>query len=254
MNLFLSHFLPKRAGIPVLMYHKVETESADSLTVTVDAFTDQLHWLKKSGYESISLQCFLEVLEGKKHRDELPARPILITFDDGYQSTLTEAAPILAKFDFRATLFATSAYIDEKAPSVFMSADDLETWNQKGHEIALHSHTHPNYGATENSEILSDLKTSLDWFAKNKIKALSALAYPFGARPKEKLRKIELKNTLQQAGVIAAFRIGNKIATWKSLDKKRVDPFEIPRIDIRGDDNLKSFSIKVQKGRIRPFQ
>jgi peptidoglycan/xylan/chitin deacetylase (PgdA/CDA1 family) len=259
MKLYLSHLLPKRAGVPILMYHKVETTSPDSLTVSISDFKSQLLWLKNAGYEAIRLQSFLDVLHGVKKRSELPKRPVLITFDDGYASTLKEASPILKEFGFCATLFATSSFIAgdagaAKPDAPFMTPEDLKIWNQEGHDIALHSHLHPNYRALKNTEIVHDLKANQDWFKAQNIFVLPALAYPYGARPKEPVRNEALKQSLQRQGVVAAFRIGNKIATWSSLRKKHYDRFEIPRIDIRGDDTIASFAIKVQKGRLRPFQ
>ena len=254
MSFLLSHLLKKRTGIPVLMYHKVETTSPDSLTVSTADFENQLKWLKSAGYVSISLQNFLDVLYGKKNRADMPTLSVLITFDDGYLSTLKTAAPLLAKFNFKATLFATSSYVAGPDSSNFMSSNDLLAWQAAGHDLALHSHAHPNYRQIQNSEILEDLNLNRKWFSENNIQAIPVLAYPYGARPKEPARNTDLKTSFKKQGLLAAFRIGNKVVTWKSIVKKEVDPFEIPRIDIRGDDTLKAFSIKVQKGRIRPFQ
>ncbi len=256
MNLLLSHLLPKRAGIPVLMYHKVETNSNDSLTVSISDFKQQLAWLKNEGYQSISLQTFLEVLTGTKRKSELPKRPVLITFDDGYESTLLEASPLLKAQGLTATLFATSSYIEagKEHGSTYLDVNGLKAWQSAGHDLALHSHAHPDYRSLDTVEIIQDLNTAQNWFKQNGITPTPVLAYPFGARPKEKSRIEALKQSLKTNGVIAAFRIGNKIANWSELERQKMDHYEIPRIDIRGDDTMESFAVKVQKGRVRPFQ
>ncbi|MBC7396010.1 MAG: polysaccharide deacetylase family protein [Bdellovibrionales bacterium] len=256
MNLFWAHLLPERRGIPVLMYHKVEECSSDSLTVSVAAFKSQLAWLKDKGYSTISAQTFVEFLNGRKKRAELPRQPVLITFDDGYDSTLIHAAPAMNALGFQAILFATSSYIEtgKSDRTHYMSVEELKIWQEQGHEIALHSHAHPNYRQIANTEIMEDLRENQAWFKAKGIQILPVLAYPYGARPQERARNADLKASLKKSGLVAAFRIGNRIPTWASFEKNSLDAYEVPRIDIRGDDTLASFAIKLKKGRLRPFQ
>lgn len=257
MSTFFSVLLPKRCGIPVLMYHKVEHESHDALTVSKANFKAQMTWLKSEGYQSISLQAFLDFIEGKIKRENLPPKPVLITFDDGYRSTLKEAAPVLEQYQFLATLFATSAFIQEAAQgtgSIYLSPDELREWKLAGHDVALHSHQHIHYKNASLLEILTDVKKNQDYFKTINVPAHAVLAYPYGGRPKDSEIRLKLKKSLKEQGILAAFRIGNRVATWSFLENSKLDLYELPRIDIRGEDTLGSFIIKVQKGRIRPFQ
>ncbi|MBI5081418.1 MAG: hypothetical protein HZB17_08980, partial [Chloroflexi bacterium] len=78
----------REATVPILMYHYIEPVPPDNkdqlradLTVTPDKFESQLKFLKERGYTSIDLYQFYGALA---RGDKLPAKPIVITFDDGY--------------------------------------------------------------------------------------------------------------------------------------------------------------------------
>lgn len=257
MSGFLSALLPRRSGIPVLMYHKIEAVSRDSLTVSTADFARQLAWLKSEGFETVPLRDFLDFAAGRKRRSELPPKPVLLTFDDGYASTWLTAAPLLARLSYRAVLFVTSGYVSGETPGPdarFLNADELRVFQGVGNDVALHSHTHLSYRDHDVDAIVSDLRKNQEWLRAAGIATVPVLAYPFGARPRDSRLRAELKARLAEQGVVAAFRIGNRIPTWSELEARRLDLYEIPRIDIRGDDTIDTFATKLEKGRLRPFQ
>lgn len=91
------------AQVPILMYHALtENDSeASDVIITADAFEAQMSALAQAGYTAIfydDLRAYVN--EGK----ELPEKPILITFDDGYSSNIDIALPILEKYGMRATV------------------------------------------------------------------------------------------------------------------------------------------------------
>ena len=78
------------ARLRVLMYHKVNDLPENPLSVPVSAFDDQLAQLRELDYTVVSLD---DVLAYYRDGTALPARPVLITFDDGYRDNLERAAP-----------------------------------------------------------------------------------------------------------------------------------------------------------------
>ena len=103
--LYLSN--PLSAGsssssVPVLVYHRVGYAS-DPLTVTPERLTRDLEELNQKGYETISIKAFEDYMSGKEQ--QLPAKPILITFDDSYQDNYVYAFPILRQYHDVATYF-----------------------------------------------------------------------------------------------------------------------------------------------------
>ena len=92
-------------SIQVLLYHGI-TVSERRDTVPIKIFRDQMQALKKEGYHSITMKQLLDFLDGK---EELPEKPIMITFDDARTDSLRYADPILEEVGFQATMFVPVA-------------------------------------------------------------------------------------------------------------------------------------------------
>jgi peptidoglycan/xylan/chitin deacetylase (PgdA/CDA1 family) len=97
----------------VLMYHKVNDFPGNPLSVPVTMFDEQMAQLRGLGYTVVALD---DVLAYYANGAELPPRPVLITFDDGYRDNLEHAAPILERHGYPAVLFVPIAYLDDKLP------------------------------------------------------------------------------------------------------------------------------------------
>ena len=98
------------AQLPILMYHHVSSEDGVGDTIGAERFASHMEALCAQGYTSISFQ------DAKKYVEtgtDLPDKPVLITFDDGYESNLTLAAPILEKYGMEATVFAVGVSINK---------------------------------------------------------------------------------------------------------------------------------------------
>jgi len=98
-----SHY--KLYGVPVLNYHQVNDKYHSALTLDVAQFKKQMEYLHNEGYHTISLDdLYAYVTEGK----ELPDKPIVLTFDDGYIDNYEDVLPILESYDMQATIFMIS--------------------------------------------------------------------------------------------------------------------------------------------------
>ena len=89
--------------VPILMYHHLSEDVTNSEMVSPEQFEAQIRALSEAGYTGVSfdeLQAY--VLRG----EPLPEKPVVITFDDGYESNYTLAYPILQKYNMKATIFA----------------------------------------------------------------------------------------------------------------------------------------------------
>ena len=89
--------------VPILMYHHLSENVTNSEMVSPELFEAQIRALSEAGYTGVSfdeLQAY--VLRG----EPLPDKPVVITFDDGYESNYTLAYPILQKYSMKATIFA----------------------------------------------------------------------------------------------------------------------------------------------------
>ena len=80
--------------MPVLLYHGDRTHTTDFANaadaqygIDADDFAKQMTMIKHAGYQTISLQTFVDFVRGR--RVELPPRPLLLTFDDGRADSWT---------------------------------------------------------------------------------------------------------------------------------------------------------------------
>lgn len=104
--------------LPILLYHGLTPMIRDTLLayhvhMTRNAFEDQMKSLKNGGYESVTIE---QVAAWYKKEGKLPAKPVLITFDDARLDSFVEGDPILAEQGLKATMFAHSANVDENLP------------------------------------------------------------------------------------------------------------------------------------------
>jgi peptidoglycan/xylan/chitin deacetylase (PgdA/CDA1 family) len=164
---------PDKVICPILLYHRIDTPSkADPYYVTPDQFRAQMQALKDWGYTTISIDRLVDVIH---FGGKLPARPIVISFDDGDITVYTQAYPIMREFGFKAVNYLVADYVGTPG---YMNVDQLKELSAAGWDTGSHSLTHP------------DLTTSkqLDWevvFAREKLEKLlgvtvDTFAYPFG--------------------------------------------------------------------------
>jgi len=151
--------------IPALMYHHVNNEPEDSISITPANFEQQIRYLAESGYKSLHLDEFFENMK----KWDIPEKMVLITFDDGYADNFIYAYPILKKYNMKATIFPVTAFIKDKADRKNFKAtpdyellvkcvyakggmDDSMTWEEMKQmeksgliDIQAHCHTHAAY-------------------------------------------------------------------------------------------------------------
>jgi len=96
------------AKVPILMYHHLSEEAGTGDTISASNFAEHMAALRAAGYTAVS---FPDLKGYVEQGTALPEKPILITFDDGYASNLTLAAPILEEYGMEATVFAIGVSI-----------------------------------------------------------------------------------------------------------------------------------------------
>jgi peptidoglycan/xylan/chitin deacetylase (PgdA/CDA1 family) len=139
-------------SVPILMYHRIGSSSATTptmtraLTVPTAVFGAQMRWLERNGFRPITQEQLFNALE---HGARLPARPVMITFDDGYRDVLWNAAPILARLHAPATAYVITGRISGPDPS-FLTWPELHMLEHKG--IGIGSHTVDHLELTQLSD------------------------------------------------------------------------------------------------------
>ncbi len=208
--------------VPILMYHRVDRLTPGlpsltrALTVTPDDFAAQVRWLRRSGYRAITTeQLFAAMYEG----GDLPDKPILLTFDDGYVDVLRYAAPVLRKARMPAVAYVITNRI-EGSDTSFMRWRHLKRLQKAGFEIGSHTVSHRDLTALPGAELARELRASKRTLERGLGRPVNTIAYPagrFDARVEEAARA---------AGYVLA------LTTEPGVTHDARHPFELPRIRV----------------------
>ena len=215
-------------NVPILTYHQVRNlKSTDSLRaqrfiVSIDAFEAQIKKLHDEGYVSIGLD---DLLNGFEY-NSLPAKPVILTFDDGYKSQYENALPILEKYNMKATFFVYTSAISYLGIS--MNWDEIKDLEKRGMTIASHTKTHPKlifinndnelYDEVENSKIILEGKLGHE---------VKYFAYPYGLNDDKVRREVE------DAGYKAA------VTTEEGLVQSKNNIFKLKRFNMNTEREMK---------------
>ena len=232
------------AKLPILMYHHVTVEEGKGLTISAEKLEKQFKHLNENGYKTFHLK---ELPQLKK----LPkGKNIVITFDDGYVSQMELALPLLKKYKLKATFFVPLNFLGKTdiwntSSLQIMTLKQLKSLDSNIVELGFHSFFHNKYTELSNAEIEADTRRCLEFVSENGLNFSPVLAYPYGKFPKEKKRNEIFKNILSENGMVYGLRIGNRINNFPF--KK---PFEIERIDVKGEFSILKFRQKLRFGKL----
>lgn len=161
--------------IPVLAYHRVGY-TTDNFTVTPERFAEDLQTLQYYGYNAISLEQMQSFLDDRDI--EMPEKPILITFDDGYLDNFENAYPILKEHGMVAAFFIITERLWVKDR---LNPERIVEMAQGGMSFGSHTVTHRRLGELPWDEIREELAISKAVLESVLGKKVTAIAYPQGS-------------------------------------------------------------------------
>ena len=129
------------------MYHYVSEPppTADvyrrDLSVTPAQLAAQIEAMSAAGFVSVRLSDLISYLA--TGQPTLPAKSVVLTFDDGYQDNFDNAFPLLKQAGFTAAFFVITDFVDTGRPG-YMTWNELRTMHEAGMEIGSHSRDHPD--------------------------------------------------------------------------------------------------------------
>jgi peptidoglycan/xylan/chitin deacetylase (PgdA/CDA1 family) len=223
------------------MYHKVAALNPRSNVlghyVSPAAFDRQMGALQAMGFSSVPLGHFRDALKVK--------RPVVITFDDGYQNFYDHALPSLKKRGLAATVFLVSGQIggtnewDAKLGDVeerLMTAEMIASARKEGIEFGSHTSNHANLTKVDADTAWREICDSRCDLEERLGEPVSTFAYPYGAE------NSEVREMVSKAGYRFA------CSTRKGANDSTTDPFALKRINIRRDTGLPVFVMKIWRG------
>jgi len=179
--------------LTILMYHKVAEPAAGARHlgnyVTPAEFEQQLDALLDWGYQTMSFGQWLAYREGNFLP---PRRPLIVTFDDGYQCFATTAWPALRMRRMGATMYlvtsqigGTNAWDADEVQEPLLDGQQILALQSEGVEFGSHSHTHVPLAKVSPARALEELSQSRTVLEQLLGKPVTSLSYPFSNQSRD---------------------------------------------------------------------
>lgn len=232
IGVVVSLFQSAKGGIPVLNYHQINDTEKNALTVNTEQFEAQMKYLSENGYTAITPA---DMLDAWENGTQLPEKPVIITFDDGYLDNYNHAFPVLEKYQLKATIFLISDYVNTYPNYLTWSV--VQDMQQSG-LIDFESHTLSHEELTKAPDLdeakhqLTGSKQAIEW---NLGKQVNFIAYPCGEY------NDDIEQATKDAGYRAAFTVNYGLA------EPGEDPFILDRVPIFGSNShtLARFKLRL---------
>jgi peptidoglycan/xylan/chitin deacetylase (PgdA/CDA1 family) len=227
--------------VPILMYHHVgqwppsATPLRKDLTVSAADFQQQVKWLAENNYTSILLKDILLYSQGKFI---MPKKPVIFTFDDGYEDVFINAIPILKKYGFRGSFGVITQYPHtQNGDNYYASWAEIAKAFQDGNEIVSHTQNHFDGKNSKFSQdyIFQNLTGSIQDIKEHLGLATKVLIYPYGHYTPAYIQQAK------KAGFVMGITVheGNVI----NLDNL----MEVSRVRVHGNEPLEKFQRLVSE-------
>jgi peptidoglycan/xylan/chitin deacetylase (PgdA/CDA1 family) len=218
--------------VPILMYHYVGTippndpfpQQRAGLTVRPEAFAQQLDWLGANGYHAVDLADLRDYVAG---RNDLPSRPVILTFDDGTSDLFTTAYPKLLARGMKGVAFLVSGFLDAPGRVTRGQAVQMST---HGIEIGSHTVTHQDLTTLPPDRVDTEVQRSRQDLERLTGRPVLDFAYPSGRH-----------NPAVDAAIA---RAGYESATTTALGTEHAlgDRFAWTRVRVGGETTLDQFA------------
>jgi peptidoglycan/xylan/chitin deacetylase (PgdA/CDA1 family) len=212
--------------VPILMYHVLGAPGHrvpyPKLFVATPAFEEQMKWLSTHGYHVVTLG---EVYAFWRGQSSLPVKPVVVSFDDGYASDITVAAPVLAGYGWSGTL---NLVVESLTTKGGLTRTQVRTLAGLGWEIDAHSIHHydlTTLGAALLRQEVADCRRLLRETFRVPV---DFFCYPSGR---------------YDATVIAAVQAAGFLGATTTLEglASPAQPYELRRVRVDDGEPLQSF-------------
>lgn len=223
--------------VPVLMYHRVSniplvSATEAEFTIRPAVFAAQMDWLQRNGYTPIrEIQLFRALVDGTR----LPAKPVLITFDDGYVDAVHAILHTLVNRHrhWPATFFIITGRIG-KGP--FLSWRELHLLERNGMDIGSHTVWHTQMATVGPVAQRFEAQHSEQVLAKGLGHPIYWFAYPYGSY------NASAVSALDAAGYMLGYTTVPGV--WQSTGER----LQLPRVLVPGGADLNQFAAAVRFG------
>ena len=220
-------------SIPILMYHHVGDwgeSRADwaPWVVRSKEFRAQMDWLVANGFHTIT---FRELLAGQKAGESLPAKSVIISFDDGWSAQEGVVRAELEPRGLHAVFFVYTAAVGATPNnSGYISWEQLRILESAGHEVQSHTVSHGRLTDMPPSQLDREMRESRATIEREMHHSVEVVAYPFGIYDERVMR------AASAAGYEFGLRADADLVVGKPLQ------YRMPRIRVGYDDGIEVFA------------
>jgi peptidoglycan/xylan/chitin deacetylase (PgdA/CDA1 family) len=224
---------PISLSIPILMYHHIGDwgeSRADwaPWVVRPKEFRAQMDWLVANGFHTIT---FRELLAGQKAGESVPAKSVIISFDDGWSAQEGVVRAELEPRGMHAVFFVYTAAVGATPNnSGYISWQQLRILESAGHEVQSHTISHGRLTEMPPSQLDREMRESRATIEKEMRHPVKVIAYPFGICDERVMR------AASAAGYEFGLRADADLVMGKPLR------YRMPRIRVGYEDGIEVFA------------
>jgi peptidoglycan/xylan/chitin deacetylase (PgdA/CDA1 family) len=214
------------------MYHHVGELPPEAdpirqdLTVSRENFEAQLSYLSGLGFETIPLQDLIYYMTTGR---PLPAKPIVLTFDDGYRDNYQVAFPLLQKYGYHGSFFVLTDFVD-RGLEEYLTWPQIEELYGAGMEIASHSKDHPDLRDRSFDFLVWQLLGSRETLEAHIPEPVRFFSYPAG------------KYDDQVIAVLESSGYWGALVETQGAHHSAARPYELQRVRVRGSYSAEDFA------------
>ncbi|MFL5899401.1 MAG: polysaccharide deacetylase family protein [Solirubrobacterales bacterium] len=222
-----------QSPVPVLMYHVIAAPPSSAqlpeLYVGPKTFDRQVEALEKKGYTGVSLN---QVYDAWFKGGELPEKPVVVSFDDGYRSQYVYARPELRKLGWPGVLSAIAGRIGR--PGAELSNQMVQTMVNDGWELDSHTINHVDVSQASGVDLQREVAGSRRILQQRFHQPVNFFCYPSGRYD------AEAEQAVRAAGYLGATTTDEGLASKSEM-------YTLKRIRVNGSDGVSGLERKLQE-------
>jgi peptidoglycan/xylan/chitin deacetylase (PgdA/CDA1 family) len=211
-------------AMPIFMYHYIRkyTDANDpigvNLSVPPEKFEEHLAWLKENGYESVFPNFF-------KDPKALALKPIILTFDDGYEDAYTSAFPLLQKYKMKGVFYLIVSKIGTPG---YLNWEEILEMQKAGMAFGSHTLAHPDLRNLDIVNLEKEIKESREILGQKLREEITDFCYPSGKYSDVVMAELR-KDNYETA-----------VTTNSGISSLKDDPFLLKRLRITEKSNIQT--------------
>lgn len=228
--------IPKEvnATIPIFMYHFVRDDTGNyeypENMVKVNSLRKQVEFLKNNNFDII----YISDLENI----HCYSKPVVLTFDDGWEDFYINAFPIFKEYNIKSTLYVITGLVGTPG---YCNLDELKELKESGIvDIQCHTVSHPRLATLSDNDIIKEIEDSKKYLKNNLDIEADTICYPYGS----------FNDRVINLSINSGYKYGLAMDGGIYYTNKHKDIYSIPRIYANRSMSLTAFANYCNKSKV----